>query len=211
MERYDPQTIELKWQDAWEREHAFSVPNPAGPGEMDAEHTYVLEMLPYPSGELHMGHVKNYTLGDVLTHVRRRMGFRGPAPDGLRRLRAPGRERGHPRGRPSARRHRAEHRRHPRADAPHGLGDRLGPRGLDGRARPTTAGRSGSSSSFFEQGLAYRKEAPVNWCPNDQTVLANEQVIDGRCERCGAEVEREEPRAVVLPHHRLRRPRSSTR
>ena len=58
---------------------------------------------------------------------------------------------------------------------------------------------------FYERGLAYRKEAPVNWCPVDQTVLANEQVIDGHCERCGAEVEAQEPDAVVLQDHRLRR------
>ena len=76
MEPYDHQTIELKWQEAWERERAFSVANPSTPDELDAERTYVLEMLPYPSGDLHMGHVKNYTLGDVLAHVRRRMGFR---------------------------------------------------------------------------------------------------------------------------------------
>ena len=70
-----------------------------------------------------------------------------------------------------------------------GLVHRLG-RARSRRTSPsTTAGRSGSSCSFFEAGLAYRKAAPVNWCPNDQTVLANEQVIDGRCERCGAEVE----------------------
>ena len=57
---------------------------------------------------------------------------------------------------------------------------------------------------FLERGLAYRKGAPVKWCPNDQTVLANEQVHDGRCERCGAEVESRDDGAVVLPHHRLR-------
>ena len=83
MERYDPQAVELKWQETWERERAFYVPNPDDPSQMDKEHTYVLEMLPYPSGELHMGHVKNYTLGDVLAHVRRRMGFHVAAPDGL--------------------------------------------------------------------------------------------------------------------------------
>jgi leucyl-tRNA synthetase len=64
---------------------------------------------------------------------------------------------------------------------------------------------------FFERGLAYRKEqAPVNWCPNDQTVLANEQVVDGRCERCGAEVDQARADAVVLQDHRLRRPSCST-
>ena len=74
-------------------------------------------------------------------------------------------------------------------DQAHGLVDRLVARGLDRTSPSTTAGRSGSSCSCFEAGLAYRKAAPVKWCPNDQTVLANEQVIDGRCERCGAEVE----------------------
>ena len=59
---------------------------------------------------------------------------------------------------------------------------------------------------LYKRGLAYRKESAVNWCPNDQTVLANEQVIDGRCERCGARGRAAPARAVVLPHHRLRRP-----
>ena len=190
MERYDPETIELKWQDVWARERAFSVPNPSEPEEMDEPHTYVLEMLPYPSGELHMGHVKNYTLGDVLAHVRRRMGFARAPPDGLRRLRPPGRERGHPRGRPPAPGHRAQHRRHPRADASHGLGDRLGPRGLARPSRRTTAGRSGSSSSSSSRASPTARRRPSTGARNDQTVLANEQVIDGRCERCGAEVER---------------------
>ena len=154
---------------------------------------------------LHMGHVLNYTMGDVVTHFRRRHGWRRAAPDGLRLVRPARRERGDPRGRPPARDRRAQHRRHPRADEAAGLGDRLGPRGRRARARATTAGRSGCSCSFFEAGLAYRKEAPVNWCPNDQTVLANEHVIDGRCERCGTRGRGAEPGAVVLPDHRLRR------
>ena len=74
MDRYDPQAIEAKWQAEWEREGAFVVPNPS-PEDAPQEHTYVLEMLPYPSGELHMGHVLNYTLGDVVAHIRRRRGF----------------------------------------------------------------------------------------------------------------------------------------
>ena len=82
MERYDPQAIEEKWQRVWRDERAFEVPNP-GPGEIGVQKkTYVLEMLPYPSGELHMGHVKNYTLGDVVTHVRRRRGFQVLRPMG---------------------------------------------------------------------------------------------------------------------------------
>ena len=71
MNRYDPHTIEAKWQRVWADERAFSTPNPA-PDERDERHWYQLEMLPYPSGTLHMGHVLNYTMGDVVTHVRRR-------------------------------------------------------------------------------------------------------------------------------------------
>ena len=75
MERYDPQSIERKWQESWERELAFVFRTPSDPEAVDEPpHTYVLEMLPYPSGELHMGHVFNYTLGDVVSHVKRRRG-----------------------------------------------------------------------------------------------------------------------------------------
>ena len=74
-ERYDPEAIEAKWEAIWAAEEAFVVPNPDPGSVADSRSTYVLEMLPYPSGELHMGHVFNYTLGDVFTHVRRRQGF----------------------------------------------------------------------------------------------------------------------------------------
>ena len=151
--------------------------------------SYVVEMLPYPSGDLHMGHTLNYTIGDVITHVRRRQRHAGAAADGIRRVRPAGRERRDQGRRAPARRHRAQHRVDSRADAPHGLGDRLG----RARSRPHDPAYYRWTQwlflRFYERGLAYRKEAPVKWCPNDQTVLANEQVIDGRCERCGAEVE----------------------
>ena len=75
-----------------------------------------------------------------------------------------------------------------RADQAHGVVDRLEPRGLDARARVLPLDAV-ALPKLYEAGLAYRKAAPVKWCPNDQTVLANEQVIDGHCERCGAEVE----------------------
>src|SRR5262245_49019183 len=74
-ERYEPEAIEAKWQAAWAAEDAFTVPNPEPDSMAEGRSTYVLEMLPYPSGELHMGHVFNYTLGDVFTHVRRRQGL----------------------------------------------------------------------------------------------------------------------------------------
>ena len=72
MDTYEPHTIERKWQQVWEEAGAFVTPNPDDPGAADRMKAYVLEMLPYPSGELHMGHVLNYTLGDVVSHVRRR-------------------------------------------------------------------------------------------------------------------------------------------
>src|ERR1700756_408437 len=75
MDTYDPHAIELKWQQAWEEAAAFATPNPADPAAADPNKAYVLEMLPYPSGELHMGHVLNYTLGDVVAHFRRRNGY----------------------------------------------------------------------------------------------------------------------------------------
>src|SRR5690348_18086499 len=74
MDPYDAQAIEEKWQAVWAAERAFAVDNPAPGEELPEPHFYMLEMLPYPSGDLHMGHVLNYTLGDVITHFRRRNG-----------------------------------------------------------------------------------------------------------------------------------------
>ena len=187
MDRYDANTIEEKWQRIWEEARAFYVSNPE-PGAADEPHWYQLEMLPYPSGILHMGHVLNYTMGDVVTHFRRRHGWRVLRPMGYDSFGLP-----------------AENA---------AINDGVDPREsterniVNIRAQMKRLGwaidwdREVSTHDpdfyrwtqwlflkFFEAGLAYRKEAPVNWCPNDQTVLANEQVINGRCERCGAEVE----------------------
>ena len=146
-------------------------------------------MLPYPSGEPHIGHLKNYSVGDAVAHFRRRHGHRVLHPMGYDAFGLPGRE---PRDQDRA----APARVH---------------RGLD-RASSSSQFREWGISidwtrefgtheprvyrwtqwiflRLFERGLAYRKEAAVKWCPNDQTVLANEQVIDGRCERCGHPVE----------------------
>ncbi len=145
-------------------------------------------MLPYPSGELHMGHVLNYTLGDVVSHVRRRRGFAVLRPMGydafgLNAENAAIKEGGHPRV--ITERNIAAIRRQIR---------RLG-WSIDWSREVSThepayyRWTQWLFLKLYEAGLAYRKQAPVKWCPNDQTVLANEQVIDGRCERCGAEVE----------------------
>ena len=188
LERYEPQAVEAKWQAVWDAERAFEVANPDPSVAADGGSTYVLEMLPYPSGELHMGHVFNYTLGDVFTHVRRRQGFTVLRPMGydafgLNSENAAIKEGGHPRD--ITNRNIESIRRQMR---------RMG-WAIDWSREVSTAEPDYYRWTqwlflrFFERGLAYRHEAPVKWCPKDQTVLANEQVIDGRCERCGTEVE----------------------
>jgi leucyl-tRNA synthetase len=186
METYDPQAIEAKWQQVWEAERAFYTDDPE-PGE-EREKFYMLEMLPYPSGDLHMGHVLNYTLGDVLTHFRRRHGLRVLRPMGWDSFGLPAenaaiREGGHPREIIERSIATIEGQMH-----------RLGwaidwDRVIAAHDPAYYRWTQWLFLRFFEKGLAYRKEAPVNWCPHDQTVLANEQVIDGRCERCGTVVE----------------------
>jgi leucyl-tRNA synthetase len=189
MERYDPQAIEPKWQETWRRERAFNVPNPGETGAAARDDkTYVLEMLPYPSGELHMGHVRNYMLGEVVAHYRRRMGFSVLRPMGFDAFGLPAenaaiKEGGHPRD--VTERNIALIRAQM---------ERMGwaidwDRVFATHEPEYYRWTQWLFVRFFERDLAYRKEAPVKWCPNDQTVLANEQVIDGRCERCGHEVE----------------------
>jgi leucyl-tRNA synthetase len=188
VDDYDPHAIELKWQRVWEEAGAFVTPNPADPSHGEQRKAYVLEMLPYPSGELHMGHVLNYTLGDVVCHVRRRSGVSVLRPMGydafgLNAENAAIREGGHPRE--VTERNIAAIRAQIK---------RMG-WSIDWTREVST-----HEPDYYrwtqwlflrlcEEGLAYRKAAPVKWCPHDQTVLANEQVIDGRCERCGHEVE----------------------
>jgi leucyl-tRNA synthetase len=187
VERYDPQAIEAKWQRVWEDARAFYVANPPE-GEERSGAYYMLEMLPYPSGDLHMGHVLNYTLGDVVTHFQRRNGKHVLRPMGYDSFGLPAenaaiREGGHPREITERNIENIERQMR-----------RLGwaidwDRVIAAHDPAYYRWTQWLFLRFLEKGLAYRKEAPVNWCPNDQTVLANEQVIDGRCERCGAVVE----------------------
>ena len=182
--RYDPSAIEPKWQQVWDEEGRYEASeDPAD----ERPRFYALDMFPYPSGDMHMGR----------RGVQRRRHDRAiPMDAGLQRaasdrvgcLRAAGRERRDParhagRGGPTRTSSSS-------AVVPaHGHVVRLdaAPRHLrPGVLRWT----QWLFLQFFEKGLAYRKEAPVNWCPNDQTVLANEQVIGGACERCGTMVER---------------------
>jgi len=188
QQTYDPRQIEEKWQQVWDEAGAFVTPNPDDPSHADRRKSYVLEMLPYPSGELHMGHVLNYTLGDVVSHFRRRNGFSVLRPMGYDAFGLPAenaaiREGGHPR---EVTERNIEQIR--------GQIKRMG-WSIDWTREVSThepeyyRWTQWLFLRLYEAGLAYRKAAPVKWCPNDQTVLANEQVIDGRCERCGAEVE----------------------
>ncbi len=184
MEPYDPKTIEERWQRAWEDAKAFHVSNvERGPK------SYVLEMLPYPSGTLHMGHMLVYTIGEVVTRFRARNGMHVLHPQGFDSFGLPSenaaiKEGVHPRV--STERNIATITRSYRR-----VGWAYDWSRLLSTHEPTYyRWQQWQFLKFLERGLAYRAGAPVKWCPNDQTVLANEQVLaDGTCERCGAEVE----------------------
>ena len=184
--RYDPKAIEPKWQEVWARERTWEVSNE--PDGRDSN-SYVLEMLPYPSGEPHIGHLKYYSVGDAVAHFHRRLGRRVLHPMGYDAFGLP------------AENHAIKTGEHPRdstADSIASFQRQFRSWGISidwTREFGTHEPRYYRWTQWiflelFERGLAYRKEAAVKWCPNDQTVLANEQVdVDGRCERCGAVVE----------------------
>jgi leucyl-tRNA synthetase len=185
--RYDPTQIEPKWQHLWEREGTWEVSNdPAGADGV--QKAYVLEMLPYPSGEPHVGHLKNYALGDAIAHFHRRTGQRVLHPMGYDAFGLP------------AENNAIKTGAHPREATDKSIASyrhwfhRWGisidwSRELASHQPGYYRWTQWIFLMLLERGLAYRKEAAVKWCPHDQTVLANEQVIDGRCERCGHEVE----------------------
>jgi leucyl-tRNA synthetase len=184
MTRYEPREIETKWQGVWEETQAFNVENPA-PGSAPHGHKqYVLEMLPYPSGTLHMGHVLVYTLGDVLAHFHRRHGLYVLRPMGFDSFGLP------------AENAAIKNGVHPRETVERNIEaithsmKKIGwaidwPRTFSTHEPSYYKWTQWLFLALFDAGLAYRKAAPVKWCPFDQTVLANEQVKDGRCERCG--------------------------
>src|SRR5918992_232680 len=190
-DRYDPKQIEPKWQQVWADERTWEVSN--DPDERDK--AYVLEMLPYPSGEPHIGHLKVYSVGDSIAHFRRRNGARVLHPLGYDAFGLP------------AENHAIKTGQHPRDSTEASITEfrrQFRDWGISidwTREFGTHEPRYYRWTQWlflrlFEKGLAYRKEAAVNWCPKDATVLANEQVIDGRCERCGTLVEQRQ-----LEHH----------
>ena len=186
--KYDPQEIEPRWQQLWEEEGTWQVANPI-PGESsDSKNEYVLEMLPYPSGEPHIGHLKVYSVGDAVAHFKRRNGKRVLHPMGYDAFGLP------------AENHAIKTGQAPRVSTEAAIAEfqrqfRRWGISIDWSRELATCEpdyyrwTQWIFNELFKAGLAYRQQAHVNWCPSDQTVLANEQVVDGCCERCGAEVE----------------------
>lgn len=189
--RFDPAQIEPKWRAAWDLAGTFTAtPDPA------KQKYYVLEMFPYPSGRIHMGHVRNYTMGDVIARYKASCGFSVLHPMGWDAFGMPAENAamatgGHPKDWTYA--NIAEMRAQMK---PLGLS-------IDWSREFATCDEAyyGQQQSMFldflEKGLVYRKNAVVNWDPVDMTVLANEQVIDGKGWRSGAEVERRDRKSVV--------------
>jgi len=199
--RYEPQEIEQRWQAVWSVERTWEVANEgdgaarpdlhpaAGKVGAGASNSYVLEMLPYPSGEPHIGHLKTYSVGDAIAHFHRRLGRRVLHPMGFDSFGLP------------AENHAIKTGVHPRVSTAESIASferqfRSWGISIDWSRELATHEPSyyrwtqWTFLELYRAGLAYRKEAAVKWCPKDQTVLANEQVdADGRCERCGALVE----------------------
>jgi leucyl-tRNA synthetase len=181
---YDFRSIERKWQDEWERTELYRARD-----DDPREKKYVLEMLPYPSGDLHVGHAKNYVLGDAVARFNRMLGFNVVHPMGFDAFGLPAENAAIERG--------ADPNVWTRANIANMERQlRLMGTGYDWSRELATCDPAYYRWNqwlflrLYADGLAYKREAPVNWCPKDQTVLANEQVEDGRCWRCGSLVER---------------------
>lgn len=182
QEKYAPHDIEAKWQKYWEENKTFKV-------EMDKDKpkSYVLEMFPYPSGNLHMGHVRNYSIGDVIARFRTMKGFNVLHPMGWDSFGMP------------AENAAIKHNIPPKKWTLENIANmtrQLKALGLsyDWDREVTTCKEDYYKWTqwffelFYKRGLAVKKESAVNWCDTCNTVLANEQVIDGKCWRCGHEV-----------------------
>lgn len=182
QEKYAPHDIEAKWQKYWEENKTFKV-------EMDKDKpkSYVLEMFPYPSGNLHMGHVRNYSIGDVIARFRTMKGFNVLHPMGWDSFGMP------------AENAAIKHNIPPKKWTLENIANmtrQLKALGLsyDWNREVTTCKEDYYKWTqwffelFYKRGLAVKKESAVNWCDTCNTVLANEQVIDGKCWRCDHEV-----------------------
>ncbi len=178
---YDFSSIEKKWQEKWEADKAFKT-------EInDKPKYYTLEMFPYPSGNLHMGHVRNYSIGDVVARFKKMNGFNVLHPMGWDSFGLPAEN--------AAIKHGANPKDWTLSNIDN-MRDQLKSLGIsyDWDREIATCKPDYYKFTqklfleFFNHGLAYKKKSYVNWCPSCQTVLANEQVVNGKCERCKAEV-----------------------
>ena len=186
QDRYTPNEIELKWQARWQADNAFACSH-----HSDKPKYYCLEMFPYPSGNIHMGHVRNYSIGDVVARVKRMHGYNVLHPMGWDAFGLP------------AENAAIKHKTHPakwtyaNIDNMRAQLQRLG-YSYDWSRETATCRpeyyrwEQEFFLRFLEKGLVYRKKAPQNWCPSCHTVLANEQVIDGLCWRCDSRVEQKD-------------------
>ena len=186
MSRYDPSVIEPKWQAVWEESETFRAVR-----SDDKPKYYVLEMFPYPSGRIHIGHVRNYTMGDVIARYKLSTGHNVLHPMGFDAFGMPAENAamasgGHPKDWTYSNIDTMVSQMKP-------LGFGLDWSRMFATCDPEYYGQQQALFlDFLEAGLVYRKNAVVNWDPVDMTVLANEQVIDGKGWRSGAEVERRE-------------------
>ncbi|MBI5017306.1 MAG: leucine--tRNA ligase [Deltaproteobacteria bacterium] len=180
--KYHPQTVEEKWQKRWLQERTFAAPD-----EGERPKYYVLEMFPYPSGRIHMGHVRNYTIGDVVARYKRMKGFRVLHPMGWDAFGMP------------AENAAIQHGIHPAVWTRKNIGYMKGQLERMGFSYDWDRELATCDPSYYrweqwlflkmlDKGLAYRKRTTVNWCGTCETVLANEQVEQGACWRCGKPV-----------------------
>jgi len=185
-EKYDPQEIELKWQRYWEEKDLFRVTE-----DPQKPKYYLLEMFPYPSGKLHMGHIRNYSIGDVVARYKHMQGFNVLHPMGWDAFGLP------------AENAAIEHGIHPAKWTYENIAYMRSQLKRMGFSYDWTREFATCDPSYYrweqlffikmyERGLAYKRKALVNWCPGCQTVLANEQVEAGRCWRCHSEVDKKE-------------------
>ncbi|MGE5444540.1 MAG: leucine--tRNA ligase [Ignavibacteriales bacterium] len=185
-EVYNPQEIERKWQKIWDKKRVYEVSE-----DLNKKEYYVLEMFPYPSGRIHMGHVRNYTIGDVVARHKRARGFNVLHPIGWDAFGLP------------AENAAIEHGIHPAKWTDQNITQMKGQFKRLGFSYDWTREVATCDPSYYkweqmvftrmlERGLAYKRVSVVNWCPSCETVLANEQVEDGRCWRCKSEVVQKE-------------------
>lgn len=186
MEKYSPQEIEKKWQAKWTEDDVYKT-------EMDLDRPkyYALEMFPYPSGNLHMGHVRNYSIGDVLARYKTMEGYNVLHPMGFDSFGMPAEN--------AAIKHGVKPSDWTFSNIEH-MKQQQSQMGLsydwDRQAVTCTPEyyrwTQWLFELFYKRGLAYKKKASVNWCDTCGTVLANEQVVDGKCWRCDSDVQKKD-------------------